>query len=52
VLATGGSLPATSRSAIIAAVEAFPASGTTWRRDRVQQAAYLVFASPAFQVQR
>lgn len=52
-LATGAVLPAAARDPIVAAVVAVPASGdeTLWRRTRVQQAAFLVFASPAFHVQ-
>jgi uncharacterized protein (DUF1800 family) len=54
VLATGAALPATTRSSVIQAVEAFTQAnnGDTWRSERVKQAAYLVFATPAFQVQR
>jgi len=53
LLATGAALPATTRSQVITAVEAFNASNSgTWQSERVKQAAYLVFATPAFQVQR
>lgn len=52
-LATGAPLPDAVRARIVEAVAAYgPATGGDWRRDRVMQAAYLVFASPAFQVQR
>jgi hypothetical protein len=53
VLATGAALPTATRTQIITAVEAFNAStSSTWQSERVKQAAYLVFATPAFQVQR
>ena len=53
VLATGAALPSTTRTQIITAVESFNAStSSTWQSERVKQAAYLVFATPAFQVQR
>ncbi len=51
-LAVGGPLPAAARSQIVSAVAAFTsANSTEWRAERVKQAAYLVFASPNFQVQ-
>lgn len=52
VLAAGTALPAGTRNRIVTAVEAFGSSGANWQRERVRQAAYLVFATPAFQVQR
>jgi uncharacterized protein (DUF1800 family) len=53
VLATGAVLPAGTRGRIVTAVEAFNSStSNTWQSERVKQAAYLVFATPAFQVQR
>jgi hypothetical protein len=53
MLAVGDKLPATSRSAVIKAVESFNAkTSDEWRAERVKQAAYLVFAAPQFQVQR
>ncbi|WP_240668468.1 MULTISPECIES: DUF1800 domain-containing protein [Piscinibacter] len=54
VLATGAALPAGTRNAIVTAVQAFTQAnnGATWRTERVRQAVYLVFATPAFQVQR
>jgi uncharacterized protein (DUF1800 family) len=55
-LALGAPLPAAARTAVIDAVNAYPwpASGSTdtARRNRVQQAAYLVFASPQYQIAR
>lgn len=55
-LALGAPLPAAARTAVIDAVTAYPwpASGSTdtARRNRVQQAAYLVFASPHYQIAR
>ncbi len=55
-LALGAPLPAAARTAVIDAVNAYPwpASGSTdtARRNRVQQAAYLVFASPHYQIAR
>ena len=54
VIATGQALPAGTRSEIIKAVSWWTAStdATNWRTNRVKAAAYLVFASPDFQVQR
>ena len=54
VLATGAALPGATRTQVIQAVEAFTLAnnGATWQSERVKQAAYLVFATPAFQVQR
>ncbi|MFT3954615.1 MAG: DUF1800 family protein [Piscinibacter sp.] len=53
VLATGGALPSGTRSRIVTAVEAFTSTNNAnWQRERAKQAAYLVFATPAFQVQR
>lgn len=52
VLATGAPLPAATRDLIIAAVTSFPATTSTWRMQRTTQAAYLVFATPNYQVQR
>ncbi len=53
VLAVGGALPEGTRQRIVSAVAAFDASNSkTWRTERVRQAAYLVFGSPNFQVQR
>jgi len=51
-LATGGRMTATTKARIVEAVNAWnpvqrPAD---WRRERVRTAAYLVFASPAYQV--
>lgn len=55
VLATGAALPDATRTRVISAVQSFTAANngaTTYRSERVRQAAYLVFASPSFQVQR
>jgi hypothetical protein len=53
-LALGAPLPATQRSAVIRAVEAFNASttGSNWQVRRVHSAAYLIYGSPNFQIQR
>jgi Protein of unknown function (DUF1800) len=52
-LAVAGRMPAASRTAIINAVNAIPvANNATYARDRTRTAAYLVFASPQFQVTR
>ena len=54
VLATGAPLPAASRSAVITAVQAYTQQNDpqNWATRRVQQAAYLVFGSPNYQVMR
>ena len=53
LLAAGGPLPAATRSEIVKAVESFSAqTSSTWQAERVKQAAYLVFATPSYQVQR
>lgn len=54
VLATGAPLPAASRQRVLGAVEGFTlqSAGTDWQTRRVQVAAYLVFASPWYQVIR
>ena len=54
VLATGTTLPSAVRDKVILAVQAWtPARDSqNWKTRRVQSAAYLVFASPRFQVQR
>jgi hypothetical protein len=50
-LATGGRMSNASRLAIVKAVEAYaPNPGYNWRAERTKTAAYLVFASPAYQV--
>jgi uncharacterized protein (DUF1800 family) len=53
-LALGAPLPATQRAAVIRAVEAWSASATggDWATRRVQTAAYLIYASPNYQIQR
>lgn len=53
-LGLGGRISATSRQAIIDAVAAFTPQNarTTYLRDRVRTAAYLVFASPQYHVAR
>jgi hypothetical protein len=50
-LATGGRLTGESKGLILTAITAWDASNSdNWRRDRVRSAAYLVFASPEYQV--
>jgi hypothetical protein len=50
-LATGGRLTGESKGLILPAITAWDASNSnTWRTDRVRTAAYLVFASPEYQV--
>lgn len=50
-LATGGRLTAASRAQIVTAVNAWTsAQSSSWRTERVKTAAYLIFASPAYQV--
>jgi hypothetical protein len=53
MLALGETLPAGPRAQVIQAVSAYaPVNNDTVRRNRVRQAAYLVFASPQYQVIR
>lgn len=52
MLALGETLPAASRTAVINAVNAFPSNTVGDRTNRVKQAAFLVFASPQFQMTR
>ena len=50
-LLTGGRLTAAAKQTIATAVAAWtPAQSSTWRTERVRTAAYLVLASPAYQV--
>jgi hypothetical protein len=52
-LATGGRLTGEAQGEILPAISAWDASNSsTWRSDRVRTAAYLVFASPDYQVLR
>jgi uncharacterized protein (DUF1800 family) len=53
-LALGQALPATPRAEVIKAVSWWTSStdSANWQRNRVRAAAYLVFASPNYQVQR
>jgi uncharacterized protein (DUF1800 family) len=53
-MALGTTLPLAARAQVIAAVRAYTTanSGTAWRQNRVRQAAYLVFASPQYQLSR
>jgi hypothetical protein len=53
-LAIGGPLPATQRTQVIEAVAWWTSStdAANWQRNRVRTAAYLVFGSPNYQVQR
>jgi uncharacterized protein (DUF1800 family) len=54
LLALGQPLPATPRAEVIKAVSWWTAStdSANWQRNRVRAAAYLVFLSPQYQVQR
>ncbi len=54
VIATGQTLPVATRAEIITAVSWWTASTdrTNWQINRAKTAAYLVFATPNFQVQR
>lgn len=54
LIALGRTLAATPRAKVVAAVEWWNAqtSPTDWRHERAATAAYLVFASPDYQVQR
>ncbi len=50
-VATGGRMTAASKAAIVTAVNAWtPNESDQWKTERVKSAAYLVFASPAYQV--
>jgi uncharacterized protein (DUF1800 family) len=53
-LALGAPLPATQRSAVIRAVEVWNAQSDSqnWQARRVNTAAYLIFGSPNYQIQR
>ncbi|HSV70816.1 MAG TPA: DUF1800 domain-containing protein [Methylibium sp.] len=53
-LAIGGRLPAAARSAVITAVQAYSpgVDPENWVRNRVRQAAFLIYSSPNFQIQR
>jgi len=52
-LALGAPLPSTQRAAVIRAVEAWTAqTDSNWQARRVTTAAYLIFGSPNFQIQR
>ncbi len=52
-LAVGGRITATARNTIINAVASWkPINGAQYRTERVKTAAYLVFASPQYQVAR
>lgn len=54
VRALGAPLPSAARSRVVDAVSAYNTTTdrNNWRANRVRQAAYLVFASPHYQVQR
>lgn len=54
LLALGEHLPTASRTAVIEAVSAYTQqnNGSEYRTNRVRQAAYLIFASPQYQVAR
>jgi uncharacterized protein (DUF1800 family) len=50
-LATGGRMTASNRQLIVTAVAAWtPSQSANWRTERVRTAAYLVLASPTYQV--
>ena len=53
-LALGAPLPATQRTAVIRAVEAWNSSADSanWQARRVHTAAFLIYGSPNFQIQR
>ncbi|MDP1789306.1 MAG: DUF1800 family protein, partial [Methylibium sp.] len=53
-LALGARLPSAARAQVVAAVEAYTSQNDSqnWATNRVRQAAYLVFGSPNYQVQR
>jgi hypothetical protein len=54
LLALGAPLPSTQRAAVIRAVEAWTAQtdSQSWQARRVNTAAYLIFGSPNYQIQR
>ena len=54
MMALGRLLPAGSRASVVKAVERWTQAtdGDTWRLSRVKRAAYLVYASPSYQIQR
>jgi uncharacterized protein (DUF1800 family) len=54
LLATGAPLPTAARTEVVRATETFTqqSAGAGWKSERVKQAALLVFATPAYQVQR
>jgi uncharacterized protein (DUF1800 family) len=54
LLATGAPLPSAARTEVVRATETFTqqSAGNGWKGERVKQAALLVFATPAYQVQR
>jgi hypothetical protein len=54
LLALGAPLPTTARTAVVNAVAAYTqqSSGSDYLTNRVRQAAYLVFASPNYQIVR
>ncbi len=54
LLATGAPLPTAARTEVVRATETFTqqSAGNPWKSERVKQAALLVFATPAYQVQR
>ena len=53
-LALGAPLPSTQRTAVIRAVEAWNSQtdSQNWQARRVHTAAYLIFGSPNYQIQR
>ena len=54
LIATGGTLPSAARDAVVKGVSVWTAANdpADWRARRVRTAAFLVFGSPNYQVQR
>ncbi len=53
LLAIGEPLPAEARTTVVSAVASFTsANSSSWQAERVKQAAYLIFGSPYFHIQR
>ncbi len=54
VLAVGGRLPAAARTAVIDAARTFNPTNdpNNWRINRIRQAAFLIYSSPHYQIQR
>jgi hypothetical protein len=54
MVALGRLLPSTPRASVVKAVERWTQAtdGNNWKTSRVKRAAYLVYASPDYQIQR